>query len=192
MIIAIDCDDVLIDASHYVIDTYNKTYGTRVSLASAHQSRSPEWEAEREVVFERLHAIQHSEEYAAIAPPHDTSRVVRELAKHHELHIVTARPEEVLAVTERMVEDYFPGCFASIEHVGPDASKGDICEKLGADVMIDDNVHHLVDADQHGVPHLIWYGDYPWQVDQDASVINARRCLSWSDVEKEIEVITHV
>ena len=185
--IAIDCDDVLVHASEYLVDTYNGLYGTNVKLAHAHQSNNNEWEADRDEVFRRLTAIQQSAEFAAISPLEQTITAVHRLARQHELHLVTARLDAVMPVTNQMIETYFAGCFESIEHVGPDRAKGDVCQLIRADVMIDDNYHHLESAHASGVGKLIWFGNYPWQRDVENGAIDIVRCSDWLHVEKELE-----
>lgn len=186
LVIAIDCDDVLVNASEFLVQTYNARYGTSVQIERAHQSGNDEWGADRDEVFRRIHEIQLSDAYAQIAPSKMARRVIAELASHHELHVVSARHDDVLSVTNRMLEQYFIDCFQSVEHVGDDRSKGEVCEQLGAQVMIDDNSKHLIDAAGHGVAKRIWFGDYAWQKDQEIDV-TADRCLDWREAQAVIE-----
>lgn len=186
LVIAIDCDDVLVSGTTHVIESYNKTYGTQVRIEHAHQSDNPEWEADRDEVFRRIHSIQQTDEYALIAPDKEAIAVVKKLARQHELYVVSARHREVLGVTQAMLATYFPDCFKGVEHVGSDRSKGEVCEEIGADVMIDDNVKHLLSAQEVGVKKLLWFGSYPWQ-NYEEWVEGVDRCLSWGDIKREID-----
>ena len=132
LVIAVDCDDVLVPSTQKIVALYNQQYGTSV-------------------------------------PFDDAIRCCRELARNHELHLVTARPGRIMHTTLAMLEKYFPGVFTEIEHVGLDGSKGEVCQRLKADVLIDDNYKHLVSARECGVDSLVWFGDYPWQTQVDAS-----------------------
>lgn len=185
LVVAIDCDDVLIHATEHIVTTYNKLYGTKVLLEHAHISGNEERQADRQEVFQRLNDIQRTSEYAAIVPPPETVQVIARLAKIHELHMITARPPEVLEVTQRMVEQHFPDCFISIDHLGPDESKGKACAKLHADMLIDDNIRHLLAAREYGVEWRIWFGKYAWQDEAD-SAIYTNRVSDWSELEAEI------
>ena len=187
LIIAIDCDDVLIHTTEYRVAKYNSLYGTTVELEHAHSSKNPDWKTDRDEVFRRLHAIQLSDEYALIEPPKQTVGTVKKLAAQHELHLVTARNSSVLAATERMLDSHYPGCFISVHHIGADASKGDICKEINADVMIDDNLMHLESAFESGVEHLIWFGDYPWQRTQVPESVTPNRCRDWQEVQDYID-----
>lgn len=189
LVIAIDCDDVLIPATEYLVNTYNKQYGTAVQLKNAYMSKNLEWQAEREEVFRRLYALQSSPGYATIKPNPAAVEKVRQLAQHHELHLVTARDESVMAATHQMLDAYYPGCFTSVEHVGPDRKKGEICRAVAADVIIDDNLHHLVSARECGVANLLWFGKYPWQDRSEEPPEGTSQCNDWNEVEVEIERI---
>lgn len=189
LVIAIDCDDVLIPATEYLVNTYNEQYGTAVQLKNAYMSRNLEWQAERDEVFRRLYALQSSPGYATIKPDPMTIEKVRQLAESHELHLVTARDESVMEATRQMLDAYYPGCFTTVEHVGPNRQKGEVCRAVAADVIVDDNLHHLVSARECGVTNLIWFGDYPWQdrtVEQPEGTL---LCNDWDRVGAEIERI---
>lgn len=182
LVIAIDCDDVLINATDYIVAKYNKLYNTDVRVEDAHSSGNVQWQAEREEVFVRLNSIQKSDEYATIKPEAATVDAIKSLARDYELHLVTARPEEVMLVTRRMIDAYFPGCFTSLEHVGPDRSKGEVCKRLGAILLVDDNIRHLQDALDNGIQYGLWFGNYPWQSESSPADGRIFRCESWSDV----------
>lgn len=187
LIIAVDCDDVLINATHYLVGTYNERYGTSVQLAHAHMSKNPEWRAARSEVFRRIHEIQRSEGYAAIAPSAQTIGAISDLTGRHDLHLVTARSDEILDVTRLMLDTFFRDSFLSVEHVGPDRSKGEVCASLHADILIDDNLRHLEDASAHGVKGLLWFGAYPWQDPQTSNSDSIVRCINWAEVRERIE-----
>ena len=190
LVIAIDCDDVLIHTTEFVANIYNQLYGTHVALRSAHDSRNPEWAADRDTVLSRIAEIQHMPEYGAIKPDTNTIKVVERLSGKHELHMVTARHDEVLDVTETMIDMYFAGAFTSINHTG-DSSKGDMCSALSADIMVDDSLKHLITARDCGVQWRVWFGSYPWQAGADDVTAYTSRARDWLDVEREIERIAN-
>ncbi len=69
-----------------------------------------------------------------------------------------------------------------------DGTKGDICQGLNADVLIDDNLKHLVHAAECGVEGLLWFGSYPWQTDEVVER-GVKRCADWDEVLQEINRI---
>ena len=188
LVIAVDCDDVLVSTSPYFVDTYNNTYGTSATLEYAHSPDPSVWGASDEVVLERWSGIKRTDGYKGLSPDPDEVKVLRNLAKIHELHLVTARKEEEREFTQTMLDKHLDGVFTSMEFVGWEGSKGDICRELRADVLIDDNFRHLVSARDCGVSGLLWFGDYPWQT-EDLSDMPIVRCRDWREVEAEIERI---
>ena len=187
LVIAIDCDDVLIDSTKYVISQYNQYYNTAVKLEGAFSINDRDFGATRTQVLERFNDIYTSENFRQRQPYTEVMEAVRGVGGRHELHIVTARDPILEPVTVRMINEHFPNCFTKIEHVG-EGSKGNLCQVLQADVLIDDGFRHLVSAYACGVRDLIWFGNYPWQT-EDPKGIPVRRCRDWREVEAEIERI---
>jgi 5'(3')-deoxyribonucleotidase len=187
LVIAIDCDDVLVPGTEFSASDYNRRWGTDVQLADAHSLTFSGWGVPRgPQLQQRFEEIYLSDDYADMAPYPEAIPAVQRLASQHELHVVTARSEAMSSVTERMIKSYFPGCFNSLRHVSFDGSKGGVCEAIRADVLIDDNLRHLLDAKKCGVTSLIWFGDFPWQAEDEGSTEGVSRCLSWNEVEAEI------
>ena len=188
LVIAVDCDDVLVSTAPYFVDTYNNTYGTSGTLEYAHSPDPSVWGASEEVIIERWYGMTRTDGYKGLSPDPYEVKVLRNLAKIHELHLVTARREEEREFTQTMLDKHLDGVFTSMKFVGWEGSKGDICRALRADVLIDDNFRHLVSARDCGVSGLLWFGDYPWQT-EDLSDMPIVRCRDWREVEAEIERI---
>lgn len=189
LVIAVDCDDVLVPATPYVVNAYNQLHGTRVQIERAHESGNTEWGDDRTAVHDQISAVQRSDGFAEVMPFSDAIDVIARLAKVHELHLITARDPSLTVATKAMLDRYFPSCFVGMEHVGIDGTKGDICKNIGADVLVDDNLKHIQSARDAGVKNLVWFGDYPWQDRTIAAPEGTIRCANWHDVEAEIERI---
>ena len=188
LVIAVDCDDVLVSTAPYFVDTYNNTYGTSGTLEYAHSPDPSVWGASEEVIVERWFGMTRTDGYKGLSPDPDEVKVLRNLAKIHELHLVTARKEEEREFTQTMLDRHLDGVFTSMKFVGWEGSKDDVCQALRADVLIDDNFRHLVSAHDCGVGGLLWFGDYPWQT-EDLGDMPTVRCRDWREVEAEIERI---
>ena len=188
LVIAVDCDDVLVRTTPYFIEAYNRIYGTSVTLAQAHDDTDVSWGADRATLEARLAQLMDTDEYRLLAPTSEEVATLRMLADHHELHVITARRPEERTVTQRMIDTYLPGIFTSLELVGFTGSKGEVCARIKANVLIDDNARHLDDAIKKGIPHegALLFGGYPWNTEVDAP-IDVIRCDTWSDVQREIE-----
>ena len=190
LVIAVDCDDVLLPSLGTAVGLYNQKYGTSLALKDVYNPHAAEWGVDPNEINQRIHEIVLSDEYSQIVPFSDAIEVCQKLSQQaHELHLVTARSSALSSVTEHMLENYFKGIFSAIEHVGIDGNKGEVCQRIGADVLIDDNEHHLIAAFEKGVINLLRFGDYPWQNRSSASNVSLIDCRDWFDVEAEIERI---
>lgn len=189
LVIAVDCDDVLLPSLESIVDIYNRRYGTNVAYKDAYTAESVQWQATPDEIADRIFDIQLSSEYTQVKPFTEAIESCRRLAKKHSLNLVTSRPGKIMAVTLAMINQYFPDVFTEIEHVGLEGSKGDVCKLIRADLLIDDRYKHLKTAFDCGVDNLIWFGDYPWQYRDVEDKMGVIVCNNWQEVEAEIERI---
>lgn len=196
LVIAIDCDDVLVEVSPHIVEYYNKTHGAAIGLHHMYGPVVPEaWGTDdKDVAINRIHDYLRTDEHAAIQPSQEAIDAVKDLAERHELHLVTGRADFLEPVTRRMLEAYFPGCFQTIEHTNylnpsTDAAlrrtKGEVCRTIGADILIDDHIKHGESALQD-VEEVILFGDYPWN-QCEALPERMVRCVDWGTTIEEIE-----
>lgn len=193
LVIAVDCDDVLVPTLERTVDYYNRQHGTKVQLKDFYTPVSMEiWGTDSEQVsVDRVGEFIRSDEFAQIPPMVGTIKSVAKLATQHELHLVTGRASDLEPVTVAMLDAYFPGCFTSIEHTNyfhqsKSRSKGEVCQQIGADVLIDDYIVHGESVLSHGVERVIVFGSYPWNA-SDTLIEGMVRCNDWNAVEAEIE-----
>jgi hypothetical protein len=85
-----------------------------------------------------------------------------------------------------MLERYFHGLFTSVEHTGmfgkTARSKGDVCVEIGADLLIDDHLHHAQQVAAKNIDVLL-FGNYPWN-QAETLPKHIRRVQGWADVEE--------
>ncbi|MGV9002014.1 MAG: 5' nucleotidase, NT5C type [Candidatus Saccharimonadaceae bacterium] len=192
LIIAIDCDDVLVHTTPFFVEAYNSKYGTNVQLVEAHTESYEAWNADRPLLEERLALLMDTDAYRLLAPTESAIRVLKDLAKDHELHVVTARREHERGFTQAMLDRELAGVFASMEFVGFTGSKGEVCRRIGADVLIDDNSRHLHDAIKTGLsPNgALLFGDYAWNT-TDKSSVDLKHLVSWDEVKEVLDEIAN-
>ena len=200
LVIAIDCDDVLLPSAPAIVAAYNRTFATTVHVDQFYDEDPVLWGvADNEEKYERIREYFRSDEFARdVQPFKEAIDAVRDLAKRHELHMVTGRSQTVDEVTVAMTERHFSGSFTSIEHVGSirrsdgtyvRRSKGEVCSALNVDILIDDNLTHARSVLDAGIEHVLLYGEYGWNKDEELA--GAIRCLSWNDVTRRINEIEH-
>ena len=188
LVIAVDCDDVLVRTTPYFVHAYTQTYGGAVTLDRAHDADYGMWGTDKLTLEKRLAELMETDEYKSISPTAEEVEVLSEMSRHHELHVITARRPHERELTQHMLDTYLPGVFTSLELVGFTGSKGEVCQRIGADVLIDDNLRHLEDAVREGLPQsgALLFGDYPWTA-YESIPEGLTRCLNWADVAKEIQ-----
>lgn len=147
------------------------------------------------MAIERVSDFLRSDAHASIIPEAEAIEGVRQLARRHELHLVTGRASFLENLTKQMLDRYFTDCFTSIEHTNfiisstsqaVRRSKGEVCKALGANLLIDDHVHHgrsVLDAE---LEQVIVFGDYPWSR-EEALAEKMVRCANWDSVLAEVE-----
>lgn len=190
LVIAVDCDDVLVQTTPFFVNAYNARYDTDVQLSQAHVESHEIWNADRQLLEQRLAELMDTDDYRLLSPTKEAVDVLKELAKDHELHVVTARREHEREFTQQMLDRELAGVFTSMEFVGFTGSKGEVCKRIGAEVLIDDNARHLHDAVKNGLSldGAILFGDYAWSIVDEASA-DLRRMPDWNQIKLAVDEI---
>lgn len=199
LVIAIDCDDVLVHTLQATVSDYNKRFGTNLQLSDMYQpARLATWGTDDDdEAMARVTDYIKSDDFAQIKPYDEAIRSVKFLAEQHELHLVTGRSDFLESVTMNMLDTYFPGCFQSVEHTNyivmststaKTRTKGEVCAQIGADILIDDHITHGKSVIAAGVKRVIVFGNYPWN-QHDALPRGMVRCVNWGETLAEIEQV---
>jgi len=198
LVIAIDCDDVVVESSPSIVAWYNKQYGTTLHLSDLYKHDAddlPAWGVtSRDEAINRVNEYLSTDEYAQLPPTREAIDTLVWLGERHELHLVTGRADFLESATRQWLVGHFGDLFVSLEftnfivpsgHEHKSRSKADVCKQLGADILIDDHLHHAEQVAQADVP-VILFGDYPWnQADELSEKIT--RLANWSEVREYFE-----
>lgn len=189
-----DCDDVLLPTAPAIINAYNNTYGTTLDLSDFYSHTPEKWGvSDIREASDRVGKFLLSEEHAKIAPEKEVIAAIDTLSRLHELHLVTGRNQSLEGLTLDMITRYFPGRFKSVELTNfyddnHRRTKGEVCQELNADILIDDHIEHINSVLESGLKEVIVFGDYPWN-QAEVLPVGAMRCRDWQEVSKEIERI---
>ena len=188
--IAVDCDDVLAATTPFFINEYNKAYNTNVQLSQAHAMTEDVWGAPADEVITRIDAFMNTDAYKQLGPTAEEILVLKDLAQNHSLHLVTARKETERELTQAMLDRDLKDIFVSIDLVGWQGSKGEVCARIGADVLIDDSARHLHDAIKNGLSKdgAILFGGYAWNA-ADSDHEDLTTCSDWPEVKRVIDTL---
>lgn len=190
--IAIDIDDVLADGTGQLIASVNERHGLSLTSQDYHAVGGEFWG-----YYERVwqaHGVAEVVKYADVAEEmrRDQSLVpllpgaefaIRQLTERFRVVFITARPVAWEAATRRWftmhfnnddIELYFAG-----SHDGTMAlNKGQQAVKLGAKLLIDDNIDNCQTALDEGLEAIL-FGDYGWHGEVPAGML---RCKDWPAV----------
>ena len=165
--IAIDMDEVMADALAELLPRYNSAYGASVTTADLHGRHLEEWvpAAQRAAV----EAMYDASFFAALPIMTDCQEVVRELAAHHEVIVVTAAMEVPCSFEAKFqwLQQHFP--FIPPSQIVFCGDKGIV----DADYLIDDRARHF--ARFKGRPLL-------FSAPHNAHETRYPRVHSWRDV----------
>ena len=197
LVIAMDCDDLLLPGVYTMLKFYKKKYNFEVNPARFYDGTPEDWGVGGDLELQKRIEMYYKRRKTArdlITPfPEAVEKVGKWAAKNHELHLLTARSHFVEPVTKKMVDLHFNGLFKSIIHTngfgaGPRATKGEVCRDLNADLLIDDHIHHCENALDNGVPNGIVFGDYEWN--QSSKLRKGLvRCINWHYTDIEVDRI---
>lgn len=171
LVLAFDCDDVLLPTSHQLLDAYNDRYGTTVPYEDFYCDDL--WQAATAAeAAQRVDVLIKEGVMADAVPDEETIKSIEAMARvGHEMHIVTGRQSYQESETRMHIARYYPKIFRSVEYTNMYASghnlhlrrsKGEVCHKLGAHMLIDDHIVHGNAVLAAGVERAAVYGDYPW------------------------------
>ncbi|MFZ2544492.1 MAG: hypothetical protein WAW80_00775 [Candidatus Saccharimonadales bacterium] len=170
LVIAIDCDDVMVPTAYKTLNHYGEKYGHAVDPAAFYEGTAEDWGVtELKEASKRIENYFRSNDFRDFAkvPFPEAVVAIPALARVHELHLVTGRADFMEQTTQEMVDEYFPECFQSVVHTNffKDRfrrTKGQVCREIGAHVLIDDHIVHGHSVIDDGVENAIIFGDYPW------------------------------
>ncbi len=154
MILAIDYDGTIADSNaekvKWIRDNLNWEIPVWLCNKTECVPRIGEtvYEAMGNDVYERERTLQAPAVPGVLA-------ALRTLAMTNELHVVTARPSRRIAfaeewLTERGIVHLFRGI-----HSAHETAKTDICRRIGAHILIDDDERHLTSTDLPGLSRML-------------------------------------
>jgi 5'(3')-deoxyribonucleotidase len=186
--IALDLDEVVVETAGAIIAHYNKSYGTKMLLKDYYSTDYKNtWQTpDVETAIRRVNSYLETPEYSAQEPVRMAIETIRALGKKYNLYIITGRPDFTEEATRRWLKKHFPDVFRDVifsNFYDPNKirHKGDICLEIGAELLIDDHLGHILNVAACGMDGLL-FGNYPWNVTEQALPDNVQRVRDWEEV----------
>ena len=188
--IVVDIDEVLANLLPSFIEWHNSKYGTCVNPEECKTYRL--WEILNTTKEDNLERIAKffEDSHEKIMPVTDSIEGIEKLSRIAKLHLVTGRIEAQREQTKSWIEKYFNGKFSSIEFTSHYYSKNpvrksDVCKKLGAKIIIEDDLVHAIDCAGNGIKAILL--DKPWN--QNVEHENIIRVKDWEQIAEIVEKI---
>ncbi len=188
MKIGLDLDGVLAEFTVSYLQYYNDKHNTSHTPSEfEHTHFSERLRMTSDEVKKSITHFFHSPFAKAIMPVKRAQEVLKELAKDHQLHVITSRPVEVSKITLDWLNDFFPDMFTSIHFssdwiLQPETNKmkADICLDLGVDILIEDYLPYAEEC-AASVRKCILLFDRPWNHNPIRKP-NVTRVADWNGV----------
>lgn len=165
----VDGDDVLLQTIPALIGWHNEKYKTKLTIANFTCYRFWEvWGGTREQAVDKWLEFIESPWQMRVKPMPDAYDVLKSWQDRGiTLILVTARQVEALPVAEALIKRHYPGIFTDIictnayGRTGVSVKKIDVCTKLNASMIIEDNLEYLDDFVGSRIKPIL-FGRYPW------------------------------
>lgn len=197
--IAIDLDDVISSQTTVFIQFSNQNFGT--TLTDEDFQRPGDywgyyekiWEVEHEEAGRRFKQFLDEQYPLRQVVEPEVLQALSLLERNFRLEIITARGLDFEAITLQWLKQQAPNIFADIHFVdlwshklGERATKGRICQLIGAGYLIDDNAEHCNLAAEVGIKGLL-FGEFGWNKYSSLHPL-VTRVSNWADVLEYFDV----
>jgi len=189
MNIGVDMDSVIAEIVRPIDQFHNRKYGTSIAYDDhIIYDMGSVWLCSVEEVYKRIFEFYDSPEFQKVLPVEGAQAGLKELAKLHNLHLITSRPHEIEQKTKQWISTYFPHVFTSVTHTNQisktrkekSVKKSEIGKQLRIEVMIDDHVTYALDCADNEIDTLLFAA--PWNKNTKINHKYLRKVVSWKEV----------
>ena len=174
-VIAVDVDEVLADFIPTLALYHNEMWGSNLSSASFHSYEFHHvWGGTFEECNVKMLQFFETTHLDQLSPVKGALEALQWLKDETgaELHIVTSRQHAIADRTRYWIDTHFPGIFKEVHFgnhyssSGQKRSKPEMCQDIGALVIIDDSQKYAGHCAEAGIPCVL-FGDYAWNRDEE-------------------------
>jgi uncharacterized HAD superfamily protein len=166
-VIAVDVDEVLADFIPTLALYHNEMWGSNLSSASFHSYEFHHvWGGTFEECNVKMHQFFETTHLDQLSPVKGALEALQWLKDETgaELHIVTSRQHAIADRTRYWIDTHFPGIFKEVHFgnhyssSGQKRSKPEMCQDIGALVIIDDSQKYAGHCAEAGIPCVLFGG----------------------------------
>ncbi len=190
--IAVDIDDVLAASAQHFVDFSNQHWGHSFTLSDYDEHWQRMWGLERDFTQARARAdfYHAAKPYTQLHGVNGANASLKRLSRDFRLVVATSRLKKNADETHAWLDTHYGGIFSDVHFAGiwdvvddttPFATKADLCRRIGADYLIDDQPKHCIGIAEDGKEALL-FGGYQWN--QAATLPKSvTRTPDWQAVE---------
>jgi len=195
MKVGIDIDEIITEFAKGYLKLFNKKYNKNVEFEDLFT-----YSLWKPLGISRKDSLELAEEYYSsdsfdnIKLVQGAEEGVKKLKENHELVFITSRPAPVREKTEISLRRFFPELnleiiYSSNSYAETNGkTKGDICNELEIDLMIEDDLEHALDCAEKGIKVILL--DKPWN--QRVSHENLFRIKNWDEILDKINELNKI
>ncbi|MEX0672999.1 MAG: hypothetical protein WDZ82_03070 [Candidatus Paceibacterota bacterium] len=189
-VLGLDVDDVLADFNATLFGFHNMHYGTSLTRDDIIDYRlEVSWGCSKEEACQRIRHFHRSPEYKNLPPISGAVASVNELSNQYDIHLITARPDEIREETCAWIQQHFPYLVERVHFTrqvvgGDQRPKSEVCQELGVSIFVDDALHHTEDLSP--AVEKVFLFDTPWNQTSKALPENVLRVYSWEEITKKL------
>ena len=196
--LAVDLDEVLCEFVKGLCEFHNEAYSTSLAVQDFHSYIFREvWGGTEEESTRKILEFFTSDHFTKnLKCVAGAQEAMETLGKHFRLVVVTSRQLAIENDTRIWLDKYFPNVFDQVvfgNHWGLEGrkvSKPELCQAVGAQTLIDDNLTYALQCSSAGIRVLLFDldGTYMWNKTPDSSPVaqalpsNVHRVASWNEV----------
>ena len=187
----LDCDDVLADFIGGLGEAYNQKYGTQHNPDDFGPDPTHWKELLSSEGIVRMYDLFNNGEYARnMKPVLGSIETVEYLhAAGDEIFVATSRNGLPLDITPKWLEQTYGPVFQDVFYAKLTSdddrpTKGEICQRLNADLAVDDLARHAKDISSRGIPCLLY--DQRWNRDYSGNGL-VTRVVGHEGIRKYVE-----
>jgi 5'(3')-deoxyribonucleotidase len=185
--IAIDIDEVLVPFMATFVKHHNQRYSSTYVVDDFYTLDWQQiWGGTREEAIAKDKIFHAEKLMRQVAPLAGAKAGLDVLREYFDLVVVTSRRDELKETTIEWLDEHFPNYFEEIAFcnhwitTGESITKSDMCSRLGAVALIDDNADYILECVEKGIFGVL-FGEYAWnQIDQPLPE-DAVRVLDWEE-----------
>jgi len=136
--------------------------------------------------YPKLYGFFNSDHFKNIQPVSGSQEAINEIAKDHDLVIITSRQHDIKNHTIDWIQQHFPETFFGIHFgnhyglSGQKKSKLEMCDMLNIDMLIEDSADYANECANSNRKVLLF--DTPWNRNIKLNSGNIYRINSWYEV----------